>query len=168
MPVFETRAFVYHGAPGNVTTETLSFEAGPEDLVVEVIKCARCGTDKTIYRLGHKSVDPYAPVVLGHELVGRVVYVGNRVPALTEGIGYREGSTLSDAYLAFRIGERVTFQSRIARYRHGLMLITRPHRQSLVPDQRRVQPLHEGFRRHLSSPSPCCACRTMSPMKRPA
>jgi threonine dehydrogenase-like Zn-dependent dehydrogenase len=39
--------------------------------------CARCGTDKTIYRFGHPNVDPYAPVVLGHELVARIIEVGS-------------------------------------------------------------------------------------------
>jgi L-iditol 2-dehydrogenase len=88
--------------------------------------CARCGTDKTIYRSGHPNVDPYAPVVLGHELVARVVEVGNEVQALKDGIGYREGSTLSPEYLDFRPGERVTVQGRIARYRQGLMLVPKP------------------------------------------
>ena len=126
MPTYLAAAFVYHGKPGAVSRETLSVEAGPRDLVVEVIMCARCGTDKTIYRRGHKNVDPYAPVVLGHELVGRVVHVGDEVASLKSGIGYREGEALSDEYLDFRVGERVAFQSRIARYRSGLMLIPRP------------------------------------------
>ncbi len=65
--------------------------------------------------------------MLGHELVGRVVEVGDQVGTLTSGIGYREGETLSDAYLDFRVGERVVFQSRIARHnKDGLMLIPRP------------------------------------------
>ncbi len=102
-------------------------ECGPRDLVVEVLMCARCGTDKTIYQHGHPNVDPYAPVVLGHELVGRIVEVGCEVHTLTEGIGYRDGDTLPDSYLDFRVGERVAFQSRIARYnRDGLMLIPKP------------------------------------------
>lgn len=123
---YETAAFVYHGAPGKVSRELISFEAGPEDLVVEVLMCARCGTDKTIYRIGHKSVDPHAPVVLGHELVARVVHVGEKVSGLKSGIGYRKGFELSDEYLAFEIGERVTFQSRIAHYKNGLMIILDP------------------------------------------
>jgi len=88
--------------------------------------CARCGTDKTIYRSGHPNVDPYAPVVLGHELVARVVEVGDEVHTLREGIGYQEGQVLPPEYLDFRPGERVTFQGRIARYRQGLMLIPNP------------------------------------------
>jgi len=102
-------------------------ECGPRDLLLEVLMCARCGTDRTIYRHGHPNVDPYAPVVLGHELVGRIVEVGAEVQSLKVGIGYREGRTLSDGYLAFHTGERVTVQSRIARYdSNGLMRIPRP------------------------------------------
>lgn len=126
MTVYHSQAFVYLGRPKAVSRESLAIECGPRDLLVEVLMCARCGTDKTIYRHGHPNVDPYAPVVLGHELVARIVEVGVEVHTLCEGIGYCEGQMLSAAYLDFRPGERVTFQSRIARYRQGLMLVPRP------------------------------------------
>ena len=126
MKVYRSRSFVYQGRPGAVTTETLTLRPGPRDLLVKVVMCARCGTDKTIYRSGHPNVDPYAPVVLGHELVARVAEVGEEVRTLTEGIGYCEGRTLPASSLDFKPGERVTFQSRIARYRDGLMLVPKP------------------------------------------
>jgi L-iditol 2-dehydrogenase len=126
MSTYQSKAFVYQGRPKAVTTETIAVECGPRDLVLQIIMCARCGTDKTIYQKGHTSVDPYAPVVLGHELVGRIVEVGSEVKSLKTGIGYREGTTLSDAYLNFKVGERVAVQSRIARHRNGLMLIPNP------------------------------------------
>ena len=126
MKTCTSKAFVYQGRPGAVTRETLSLEPGPRDLLVKVSMCARCGTDKTIYRSGHPNVDPYAPVVLGHELVARIVEVGAEVRALTEGIGYWEGRRISASELDFTPGQRVTFQSRIARYRDGLMLVPKP------------------------------------------
>jgi L-iditol 2-dehydrogenase len=127
MSTYRSKAFVYLGRPRAVERRTIDVRCGQRDLVVEVLMCARCGTDRTIYRRGHPSVDPYAPVVLGHELVGRIVEVGQQVRQLREGIGYREGDVLPDSYLAFREGERVTCQSRIARHnREGLMLIPRP------------------------------------------
>ncbi len=126
MTTYRSRSFVYQGKPGHVTTETLTLRPGPRDLLAKVVMCARCGTDKTIYRSGHSNVDPYAPVVLGHELVATVVEAGEEVHTLAAGIGYREGQTLAPAELAFRPGERVTFQSRIARYRDGLMLVPAP------------------------------------------
>ena len=126
MKVYRSRSFVYQGRPGAVTTETLTLKPGPRDLLVKVVMCARCGTDKTIYRSGHPNVDPYAPVVLGHELVARVVEAGDEVGSLTQGIGYLDGRTIPAEELVFKAGERVTFQSRIARYRDGLMLVPRP------------------------------------------
>jgi threonine dehydrogenase-like Zn-dependent dehydrogenase len=126
MATYRSKAFVYQGKPGAVTTETLTLKPGPRDLLAKVLMCARCGTDKTIYRSGHPNVDPYAPVVLGHELVASIVEVGGEVPDLTEGIGYCQGQTLPASALDFRPGQRVTFQSRIARYRDGLMLVPRP------------------------------------------
>ena len=76
MKAYRAKAFVYQGRPGAVTRETITLTPGPRDLLVKVVMCARCGTDKTIYRSGHSNVDPYAPVVLGHELVARVVLFG--------------------------------------------------------------------------------------------
>jgi L-iditol 2-dehydrogenase len=126
MKVYRSRSFVYQGKPGVMTKETLTLSPGPHDLLVKVVMCARCGTDRTIYRSGHPNVDPYAPVVLGHELVARIVETGDEVRHLTDGIGYCAGQTLPASALDFRPGERVTFQSRIARYRDGLMLVPRP------------------------------------------
>jgi L-iditol 2-dehydrogenase len=124
---YQSKAYVYHGRPRAVSRSTVEFECGPRDLMIEVTMCARCGTDKTIYHQGHPNVDPFAPVVLGHELVGRIVEVGDQVHTMTEGIGYRAADTLSDEYLSFVPGERVVFQSRIARYNaDGLMLIPDP------------------------------------------
>ncbi len=126
MSRYRSKSFVYLGRPKAVERKTITFEPGPRDLVVRVSMCGRCGTDKTIYHHGHPNVDPHAPVVLGHELVATIVEVGSEVGSLTDGIGYREGGKLSQGYLDFRPGERVTVQSRIARYRDGLMLIPRP------------------------------------------
>jgi L-iditol 2-dehydrogenase len=127
MAVYESKAFVYLGRPKAMVRQTISIECGPKDLVAEVLMCARCGTDKTIYRSGHPNVDPYAPVVLGHELVARIVEVGNQVHTLQEGVGYRGEQTLPPEYLDFRPGQRVTFQGRIARYNsQGLMIVPRP------------------------------------------
>jgi L-iditol 2-dehydrogenase len=126
MAKYRSKSFVYLGSPKSVVRDTIAIESGPRDLVVRVLMCARCGTDKTIYSFGHPNVDPYAPVVLGHELVAQIIEVGSEVRSFSEGIGYREGHKLSQEYLDFREGERVTFQSRIARYKDGLMLIPRP------------------------------------------
>lgn len=120
-----SQCWVYY-RPADVRLEHRSLECGPKDLLVKVRLCARCGTDQTVFRRGHASVDPYAPVVLGHELVADIVAVGKDVKELREGIGYAHGRLLPPAYLDFRPGERVVCQSRIARYRNGLMLVPKP------------------------------------------
>ena len=125
MSVFDSAAFVYHG-PEDVRVETRRIVCGDDDLVIKVSACARCGTDRTIFRVGHPKVDRNAPVILGHELVGAIVAVGRNVRNLNVGIGYKHGETLSKRYLDFKGGERVTVQSRIARYQDGLMLLDDP------------------------------------------
>jgi L-iditol 2-dehydrogenase len=126
MNSYHSKAFVYHGHPEQVTLETIDLNCGPNDLIVKVLMCARCGTDKSIFLYGHKNVDPYAPVVLGHELIGIIVEIGDNVRNCNDGIGYVQGKRLFPDYLNFSVGERVTFQSRIARYKNGLMLIPKP------------------------------------------
>jgi L-iditol 2-dehydrogenase len=118
-------AFVYY-APNDVRTETKEIRGGHDNLVVKVRSCGRCGSDKTIFSKGHPKVDPHAPIVLGHELSAEIVKVGSDVKNLRRGIGYKEGETLSPEYLDFKEGERITVQSRIARYNNGLMLIQEP------------------------------------------
>jgi L-iditol 2-dehydrogenase len=48
--------------------------AGPGELVVRVRNCSVCGTDAKIWRSGHPNLSP--PRVLGHEVAGEVVEVG--------------------------------------------------------------------------------------------
>jgi L-iditol 2-dehydrogenase len=48
--------------------------AGPGELVIRVRNCSICGTDAKIWRSGHP--DLYPPRVLGHEVAGEVVEVG--------------------------------------------------------------------------------------------
>lgn len=125
MGMYTSRAYVYY-APGDMRTEKITIACGPRDMVIKVLAAGRCGTDKTIYRKGHYRVDRNAPVVLGHELVGEVVEVGSAVASMTDGIGYLDGVEVPAESRTFRIGERVTVQGRIARYRDGLMLLENP------------------------------------------
>lgn len=125
MKRYRSLAFIYH-KPGDMRLQELELSCGPTDVLIKVRACARCGTDKNIFLQGHPKVDPHAPLVLGHELVGEIAEVGSQVASLKKGIGYREGQILSPQYLDFQPGERVVVQSRIARYQDGLMLINKP------------------------------------------
>jgi len=120
MSRYRSPAFVYHG-PGKVSREELDVSCGAEDMVVKVLASARCGTDKTIFYKGHSKVTP--PQVLGHELVAEIVEIGPGVKNLRDGIGYKAGERIEPD---LKVGDRVTIQSRIARYRDGLMLISHP------------------------------------------
>ncbi len=121
----KSKAFVYY-APYDVRLEKKEIKCGSNDVVIKIKACGRCGTDQVIFKKGHPKVDPHAPIVLGHEIVGEIVEVGSNVRNLHEGIGYKEGERLTNEYLAFKIGEKVTVQSRIARYCNHLMLIQDP------------------------------------------
>src|SRR5947209_8532396 len=49
-------------------------EPGPGELLLKVRDCATCGTDVKIYYHGHQNLVP--PRVLGHEIAGEVVALG--------------------------------------------------------------------------------------------
>ena len=77
--------------------------------------------------------------VLGHEMVVEVEHVGGKVGDLTAPLGYTETDPrLSDDYLDFQVGERLTVQTRVARYQpppahlrgeevRGVQLLNRDH-----------------------------------------
>jgi len=71
------RAAVYYG-PRDVRLEVVPKpSAGPGELVLRVLRCAVCGTDKRIFTHGQKNVVP--PAITGHEIVGVVDEIGLEV-----------------------------------------------------------------------------------------
>ena len=52
--------------------------------------------------------------VIGHEFTATIVHVGSAVGEITEGIGYLEGR---EVRTDFECGQRITVQTRVARYR---------------------------------------------------
>ena len=61
--------------PGDVRVEDAPEPAaGPGELVIRVRNCSICGTDAKILAAGHPDLRP--PRVLGHEVAGEVVEVG--------------------------------------------------------------------------------------------
>lgn len=118
--MYRSQAFVYYG-PRKVRLEKITVQCGPEDVMVKILASARCGTDRTIFYKGHPKVKP--PAILGHEISAKIVEIGSKVKNLKNGIGYKEGKKIR---FNFEVGDRITVQSRIARYRNGLMLINDP------------------------------------------
>jgi L-iditol 2-dehydrogenase len=73
------KAAVYYG-PRNVRVEAVPRpSAGPGEVVLRVLRCAVCGTDKRIFTHGQKNVVP--PAITGHEIVGMVYEIGAGVDA---------------------------------------------------------------------------------------
>jgi L-iditol 2-dehydrogenase len=71
-------------APGDIRLEQAPEPtAGPGQIKIAVVNCSTCGTDVKISRHGHHHIRP--PRVIGHEVAGRVVQVGEGVTGWTEG-----------------------------------------------------------------------------------
>ena len=66
-----------------VVKEAPTPSAGPGELLVRVRACAVCGSDIRIFHTGNPRVVP--PQILGHEIAGEVVEVGEGVEGFTVG-----------------------------------------------------------------------------------
>jgi L-iditol 2-dehydrogenase len=81
-------------APGDIRIEARPEPARADDnLVVEVICCAICGTDVKLATIGNPRCHP--PRIIGHEFVGKIVHVGKEVTG-------------------FALGQRVTMATTVA------------------------------------------------------
>ncbi|MGH3454068.1 MAG: alcohol dehydrogenase catalytic domain-containing protein, partial [Nocardioidaceae bacterium] len=70
--------------PGDVRIEDASEPAaGVGEVKIRVGACSTCGTDVKIYNHGHQHLDP--PRVMGHEVAGDVVDVGDDVTGWASG-----------------------------------------------------------------------------------
>ncbi|MBZ5516097.1 MAG: alcohol dehydrogenase catalytic domain-containing protein [Acidobacteriia bacterium] len=73
----QMKAAVFYG-PRDVRVETVPRpSAGPGEVILRVLRCAVCGTDKRIFTHGQKNVVP--PAITGHEIVGTVEEIGGGV-----------------------------------------------------------------------------------------
>ncbi len=65
-------------APGDIRIEDASEPVpGPDEVKIRVRNCSTCGTDVKISKFGHHHIRP--PRVMGHEIAGEIVEVGDRV-----------------------------------------------------------------------------------------
>jgi len=77
------KAAVYYG-PGDIRVEDRPKPAATkENLIVQVHCCAICGTDVKLATIGHHRAKPGR--IIGHELVGHIVYAGKEVTGFAEG-----------------------------------------------------------------------------------
>jgi L-iditol 2-dehydrogenase len=108
-------------APGDVRVEDAPEpEAGPGELLLRVRNCSVCGTDAKIWRSGHPDLAP--PRVLGHEVAGEVVAVGERADG-------------------WSVGDRVQV---IAAVPDGTCHECRQGWMSVCPNQERIGYQHDG------------------------
>ena len=71
------KAAVFYG-PRDVRVESVPRPSpGPGEVVLRVLRCSVCGTDKRIFTHGQKNVAP--PAITGHEIVGTVYEIGSGV-----------------------------------------------------------------------------------------
>jgi len=77
------KAAVYYGIKDVRVEEIETPKAGPGEVVVRILRCAVCGTDKRIYLHGQKNVVP--PAVTGHEIVAIVHEIGAGVSGVELG-----------------------------------------------------------------------------------
>lgn len=77
------KAAVFY-APGDLRVEDVPEpEPGPGELLLRMRATATCGTDAKIFLHGHYRLDP--PQIIGHELAGEVVGMGEGVTGFAEG-----------------------------------------------------------------------------------
>jgi L-iditol 2-dehydrogenase len=77
------KAATFH-EPGDLRIEDIAEpDCGPRELKLRMRATATCGTDAKIWRHGHHRLDP--PQVIGHELAGEVVEVGDETSGFAVG-----------------------------------------------------------------------------------
>lgn len=122
-------------APGDVRIEEAPEpQAEPGEVKIRVRNCSTCGTDLKIYRHGHHRIDP--PRVMGHEIAGEIVEVGDGVGG-SAGDGRHEG----DGNVAWTPGDRVQV---IAAIPCGACAECRRGRMTVCPNQRSMGYQYDG------------------------
>ena len=89
------KAAVYHGTRDlRIQSVPEPAKPGPDEVLLEVLRGAICGTDVSEYLHGplftpltqrHPASGHVGPMILGHEFVGRIVEVGAEVDGLKVG-----------------------------------------------------------------------------------
>jgi L-iditol 2-dehydrogenase len=124
------KAVVYFG-PGHIEIcDRPEPEAREDNLLLEIACCAICGTDVKLATIGHQRWAK--TVIIGHELVGRIIHAGSRVQG-------------------FAVGERVTMATTLA---CGHCPICARGLGNLCPKCEPISMVHDGaFARRMAVPA---------------
>ena len=77
------KAAIYRGPQDLKVEQVPEPEAGPGEVKLRIHACATCGTDAKIFNHGHPRLTP--PQIIGHEIAGEVVTVGQDVKSVKVG-----------------------------------------------------------------------------------
>jgi propanol-preferring alcohol dehydrogenase len=126
-------------------------QPGPGQVLLRVAACAVCRTD--LHVLDGELPDPKLPLILGHEIVGRVVALG----ASVTGLGIRE--RVGIPWLAWTCGEcgfcRTSQENLCARARFTGYMSDGGYAELTVADARFCFPLAEGMDDVSAAPLLC-------------
>lgn len=86
-------AVVYHGQHDVRVENVPDPIPGKDNIIVEVDCCLICGTDLKIWKIGNPKVIP--PRILGHEVCGRIVHIGEGETSLKVGDRVVVATTIS-------------------------------------------------------------------------
>ena len=77
------KAIVYEGVGKINLREVEKPKLRKDNVIVKIKSCAICGTDYKAYMIGISSIKP--PVILGHEFVGEIVEIGEKIQGFNVG-----------------------------------------------------------------------------------
>lgn len=80
------KAAVFHGVKDIKVEDVPSPEINDREVLVKCRAAAICGTDLRIYNYGHSKIPDGKKVILGHEMAGDIVEVGDKVLGLKKGM----------------------------------------------------------------------------------
>lgn len=138
------KAAVYFG-PGRIEIVDRPDPVAQEDnLLAEVLCCAICGSDLKLATIGHPRWKP--PVVIGHEMTGRVTHVGRQVKG-------------------FAVGERITLATTLG---CGRCPVCAAGRSNMCPDARPISQQYDGaFAARIAIPPLALAGGNVIPVPAP-
>jgi L-iditol 2-dehydrogenase len=77
------KAAVYYGQKDIKVEEVPDLQQKNDNMIAKVLYCAICGTDLKSYTAGSPKIIP--PKIIGHEMVGRITHVGDKVKGFENG-----------------------------------------------------------------------------------